>query len=197
MLRVGVTGGIGSGKSLVCGIFRTLGVPVMDADQTARYLMEHDVDLIKNIKAIFGEKAYNGQQLNRTYLSETVFSQPDKLAQLNALVHPAAIAFGRVWFAQQTTPYAIKEAAIFFESGTHTEVAIMVGVWAPEKLRIARVMARSQLSEAEVRARMSRQMPEEEKMQRCDYVLKNDGSEALIPQVVALHEKLLERAKKG
>lgn len=194
MLRVGVTGGIGSGKSLVCEIFRVLGVPVSHADETARYLMEHDAGLIARIKAAFGAAAYENGRLNRAYLSQHVFSQPEKLAQLNALVHPAAIAFGSKWFAAQTTPYAIKEAAIFFESGSHKEVDVMIGVWAPEPLRISRTMKRSNLSEEEVRARMSRQLPEEEKMKRCDFVINNDGTEPLIPQVLALHQQLLEKA---
>lgn len=194
MLRVGVTGGIGSGKSLVCEVFRVLGVPVSNADDTARFLMNEDAALIKSIKDLFGEAAYQDHELNRAWLAQHVFSQPDKLTQLNALVHPAVAMQSNRWFAEQTTPYAIKEAAIFFESGTNMEVNVMIGVWAPEKIRLERVMKRNNLSEADVRLRMSRQMPEAEKMKRCDFVINNDGSSALIPQVLALHANLLEIA---
>lgn len=195
MLRVGITGGIGSGKSLVCDVFRVFGVPVSNADDNARYLMEHDTTLIAGIKNLFGEAAYQNDTLNRAYLAQHVFSQPEKLAQLNALVHPAAIAFGNQWFQRQTAPYAIKEAAIFFESNTHTEMDVMIGVWAPEALRMARVLKRNATTEAAVRARMAQQMPEEEKMRRCDFVITNDDKTAVLPQVLALHQQLLEKAK--
>jgi len=195
MLRVGVTGGIGSGKSLVCEVFRVLGVPVSQADETARWLMEHDAALITAIKELFGPSAYSNNQLNRAFLAQQTFSQPERLAQLNALVHPAAIALGQQWFEAQTTPYAIKEAAIFFESNSHTTIDVMVGVWAPEQLRLSRAMKRSNLTEAEVRARMARQLPEAEKMKRCDFVIVNDDATAVLPQVLKLHEQLLEIAK--
>lgn len=195
MLRVGITGGIGSGKSLVCDVFRVFGVPVSNADDNARYLMEHDTTLIAGIKNLFGEAAYQNDTLNRAYLAQHVFSQPEKLAQLNALVHPAAIAFGNQWFQRQTAPYAIKEAAIFFESNTHTEMDVMIGVWAPEALRMARVLKRNATTEAAVHARMAQQMPEEEKMRRCDFVITNDDKTAVLPQVLALHQQLLEKAK--
>lgn len=195
MLRVGITGGIGSGKSLVCDVFRVLGVPVSNADDTARWLMENDSTLISDIKKLFGESAYQENKLNRAFLAQQVFSQPEQLSRLNAVVHPAVVAFGDQWFSSQTTPYAIKEAAIFFESNTHSNIDVMIGVRAPESVRLKRVMQRNNTTEAEVRARMDKQMPEEEKMKRCDFVIDNDDQTAVLPQVLQLHQTLLQKAK--
>jgi dephospho-CoA kinase len=194
MLKVGLTGGIGSGKSLVAEIFKLLGIPVLHADDTARYLMEHDDKLKQNIADAFGEKVYENGRLNRPFLASVVFNDPQKLAKLNQLVHPATIAYSNKWAAEQQAPYLIKEAAIFFESGSYKEMDKMIGVYAPYALRLSRAMQRDGASEAEIQKRMDKQMNEEEKMSRCDYIIRNDETVSLIEQVLELHRKLIVEA---
>jgi dephospho-CoA kinase len=196
MLKVGITGGIGSGKTTVCQLFEILGIPVFYADEAARALMEEDPSLVASISALFGESIYQHGKLDRAAVSAAVFGRPEKLAALNALVHPAALAAARQWLERQETPYSIKEAAIFFEAGTDVDIDIMIGVSAPVEVRIARAMSRSGMTREEVLGRMARQMDEDEKMSRCDYVIINDGNTALIPQVLRLHEELLSKASK-
>ena len=190
MLKVGITGGIGSGKSTVCALFEVLGIPVFYADEAARRVMDEDVALRAGISDLFGKDIYTEGHLDRPALSKAVFGNPEKLAALNALVHPATIAAAERWMAAQQSPYAIKEAAIFFESGSNAGMDIMIGVSAPKELRIQRAMKRSSLSREDVEARMARQMDEDEKMGRCDYVIVNDEVQALIPQVLQLDARL-------
>lgn len=186
MLKVGITGGIGSGKSTVCALFEVLGIPVFYADDAARNLMNEDAALKKAITALFGESIYANGLLDRPALSAAVFNNPEKLATLNALVHPASIAAGERWIASQKTSYVVKEAAIFFESGAYKAMDVMIGVQAPKDIRIERAMHRSNLTKEEVEARLARQMAEDEKMARCDYVIVNDGKTPIIPQVLRL-----------
>jgi dephospho-CoA kinase len=197
MLKVGITGGIGSGKTTVCSFFEVLGIPVFYADEAARAIMDEDPDLVAAISALFGKHLYASGKLDRALLSKVVFEEPDKLKALNALVHPASIAAGNRWLEGQTTPYAIKEAAIFFESGSYTSMDIMIGVYAPVDIRIDRAVNRGGLTESEVRSRMARQMDEDLKMKRCDYVIINDDITPVIPQVLRLHEELLKRSVKA
>ena len=190
MLKVGLTGGIGSGKSLIAEMFKLLGVPVMHADATAKYLMEHDENLKAALTKTFGEKVYQNGRLSRPFLASLVFNNTQKLETLNALVHPATVAYSGKWFEKQAFPYAIKEAAIFFESGTYVEMNKMIGVYAPFEMRLKRTMERDGISEEEVKERMQHQMNEEEKMSRCDYVIQNDGSKSIIEQVLEIHYRL-------
>ncbi|KAA5534912.1 dephospho-CoA kinase [Taibaiella lutea] len=192
MLKVGLTGGIGSGKSLIAEMFKLLGVPVIHADVTAKYLMEHDEALKAAISKLFGEEVYENGRLNRPFLASLVFKNKQRLEALNALVHPATVAYGKKWFAAQKFPYSIKEAAIFFESGTYVEMDKMIGVYAPADLRLKRAMERDAVSEEEIRKRMQHQMNEEEKMSRCDYVIQNDGTKSIIEQVLELNKVLIE-----
>lgn len=195
MLKVGLTGGIGSGKSLVAEMFKLLGVPVLHADDTARYLMENDTELKSAIGQLFGKEVYENGRLNRPFLASVVFNDKSKLEQLNALVHPATIAFGQQWAASQTTPYTIKEAAIFFESGSYKDMDKMIGVYAPIEMRLQRAMSRDNATEEVIRQRMDKQMNEEEKMKRCDFIIYNDETKSVINQVLQLHEELLQLSK--
>lgn len=192
MLRVGLTGGIGSGKSVVAGFFRILGVPVYNADGEARRLMNSDPVIRQKITAAFGSESYKGTEINRSFLISHVFYNKEKLATLNSIVHPATIADAQNWMAKQSAPYAIKEAAIIFETGSEKFLDYVIGVFAPELTRIGRVMERDSRTEEEVRKWMAMQMDEPEKMKRCDFVIYNDGTKMLIPQVLAIHRKLLE-----
>jgi dephospho-CoA kinase len=191
MLKIGLTGGIGSGKSSVAGIFNVLGVPVFDADTQAKIIMENDEQLASSIKNVFGDESYFEKKLNRPFLANLVFNDPYKLEQLNALVHPAAITAANKWMQQQKAPYIIKEAALLFEAGTAANLDYIIGVYAPKHLRIKRAMERDNASREQVLVRMSRQINEEIKMKLCDFVLVNDEQQLLIPQVLRLHEKFL------
>ncbi len=194
MLKVGVTGGIGAGKSVVCRVFQTLGIPVFNADDTAKQLMETDAALVASISSLFGDSIYIDGRLDRKKLSAIVFQQPALLKQLNTLVHPATIAYGNTWMQVQSAPYVIKEAAIFFESGSYKEMDVMIGVSTPENIRINRAMQREGMTREKVLQRIASQMDDAEKMNRCDYVITNDGSTALIPQVLEIHKALLAKS---
>ena len=187
-MKVGITGGIGSGKSVVAAMFQVLGVPVFNADEAAKYLMEHNETLKKGIISIFGTEIYKNDRLNRSFLSSIVFSNSEKLILLNALVHPATIAYANTWAQQQSAKYTLKEAAIFFESGSYKEMDKMIGVFAPKELRLTRAMLRDNATRAHIEQRMDKQMNEEEKMKRCDYVIINDGAKSIIQQVLSLHQ---------
>lgn len=192
-LKVGLTGGIGSGKSIVARMFEALGIPVYYADQETKNLYLHDHDLKKSLIKNFGPETYNDDIFNAPYLRQIVFSDPEKLELLNSLVHPATIKDAAIWFSNQTTPYVIKEAALIFESGSQRDLDVVIGVTAPVELRISRVMKRDNLTREEVLSRIQLQIEERIKLKLCDYLIINDECKPLLPQVLALHEKLLER----
>ncbi len=194
-LRIGLTGGIGSGKSTVANIFKVLGIPVFDADNAAKNIMNEDEVLRAEIIKTFGEDAYTDNVLNRKYIANIVFNDAFKLEQLNAIVHPATIASAEKWVQQQQAPYTIKEAALLFESGSAAGLDYIIGVFAPQALRIKRVMERDGISREEVLSRIGNQIDEDIKKRLCDFVLVNDEQQLLIPQVLALHQKFIEIAK--
>ncbi|AXY73019.1 dephospho-CoA kinase [Paraflavitalea soli] len=190
-LRVGLTGGIGSGKSTVAKVFEVLGIPVYYADEAARHIMNADPLLREQIIQHFGDDAYDNNILNRKYLAGIVFNDPAKLELLNSLVHPATIRDGEKWMQAQTTPYAVKEAALIFESGSQSQLDYVIGVSAPDALRIHRTMQRDHITREDVIARMSKQVKQVIKMRLCDFVVYNDEQQPVIPQVLKLHEQLL------
>lgn len=193
MLKVGITGGIGSGKSMVCQVFQALGIPVFNADDTARYLMEHDPALVRSISTLLGPDVYSDNKLDRSKISDIIYNEPGKLEQLNALVHPVTISYAANWVAKQSAHYIIKEAAIFFESGSYRDMDIMVGVYAPQELRIQRAINRSALKRDQILSIIAKQMDEDEKMKRCDHVIINDDVIAVIPQVLELHKSFTSK----
>lgn len=192
MLKVGLTGGIGAGKSTVAHIFEVLGIPVYHADQEAKRLMQTNPSLIEKIKNAFSEKAYVEGALNRKFLSSLVFNDKQKLELLNSIVHPFTIQDGLEWMKRQTSPYAIKEAALIFESGNQGEFDAIIGVFAPPALRIHRTIQRDQVEREKVLNRMENQLDENIKMKLCDHVLINNEQSLLVPQVIALHEQLIK-----
>jgi dephospho-CoA kinase len=192
MLKVGLTGGIGSGKSTVARIFSVLGIPVYDADTAAKRLMRDDPAIREAVTRAFGAEAYRDGELQRRWLAEKVFATSSGTAVLNSIVHPAVIRDAAEWMIRQKAPYAVKEAALVFESGSDNYLDFVIGVSAPEELRIRRVVERDGMSPGEVADRMSRQMPETEKMSRCGLVIVNDWITPLIPQVLEA-DRLLRR----
>lgn len=192
MVKVGITGGIGSGKTTVCRVFETLGVPVFNADDVAKAIMVTSPVLIEEIKKRFGVAAYfpNGE-LNRKYLSGIVFQDEKALQALNELVHPAAIQAFKDWSALQNSPYCLHEAAILFESGAYKTCDYSILVSSPENIRMERVMKRDGITQGAVHAIMDKQMPEEEKEKLADFVIRNDEAHAIIPQVLKLHHLFL------
>lgn len=191
MLKIGLTGGIGSGKSVVAGIFTVLAIPVFDADREAKRIMEEDGELVKSIQQAFGEKVYINGKINRPYLSNIVFNNPDRLQLLNSLVHPVTIKAADSWMNTQHTPYVVKEAALLFELGSASHLDYIIGVHAPEKMRMERVVTRDGVTPDQVSLRMSRQIDETIKMKLCDFVVVNDEKQLLIPQVIQIHRQLI------
>ncbi|MBT1697230.1 dephospho-CoA kinase [Fulvivirgaceae bacterium PWU4] len=194
-LQIGITGGIGSGKSLVCRIFAQLGVPVYDADSHAKKLMTTDGILISGIKKEFGDLAYHPDgALNRKYLADHVFNNEKKLALLNNLVHPRVGADYEQWVRKHSTHrYVIKEAALLFEAGSAKVLDQIIVVYAPESMRIKRVLSRDAHRTVEqVREIVGKQMPEDEKLKRADHIIVNDETQMIIPQVLKLHQQFLK-----
>ena len=191
MLKVGITGGIGSGKTTVCRIFEMLNIPVYYADDRAKWLMQYDPDLKKNITDLLGNAAYlSDGKLDRAFVGKLVFNNKNLLTQLNQLVHPAVFLDGEKWFANQNSLYAIKEAALFYETGSYAQMDQMIVVTADREERIRRVMGRDTLTREAVEARMDKQLPEAEKIKKADFVIYNDGRELLIPKVLETDRKL-------
>ena len=194
MYCVGLTGGSGSGKSTVARILETLGIPVYYADDAAKTIMNTDAGLRQQIIQHFGEASYAEGQLQRKYLADIVFNEPEKLALLNSLIHPVTIRHSEQWFRRQSAPYAVREAALLFESGASENLEFIIGVYAPKQLRMQRVIKRDGLTTEEIQKRMNRQINEEMKMKLCDAVIRNDEQQLMIPQVMEIHRLLLEKS---
>lgn len=194
MLKIGLTGGIGSGKSTVAHIFELLGIPVYSADAAAKKLMNEDEALKQQLIHHFGAETYSNGELNRPYLASIVFANKEKLELLNSIVHPVTIADAERWFLSQKAPYALKEAALLFESGAAEGLDAVIGITAPETLRIKRVMDRDGVTAADVKKRMYNQVDETIKVRLCDYVIVNNEQQLILPQILQLHEQLLSKA---
>ncbi|TWJ04706.1 dephospho-CoA kinase [Mucilaginibacter frigoritolerans] len=188
MLKIGITGNIGSGKTTVSKIFEVLGIPVFYADDAAKNAMVNDVILINEIKIAFGDTSYfEDGTLNRKYIAGIVFNDNAKLAKLNSLVHPATFRAFDTWVKQHKhVPYVLKEAALLFESDSYKMCDYTIMVQAPLEIRIQRVMKRDGLTREEVESRNAHQFSEEKKSQLADHIIKNDDSQLVIPQVLNL-----------
>jgi len=196
MLKIGITGNIGSGKTTVSRMFALLNVPVFYSDDEAKNVMVTDAELITGIKQHFGSEAYFADgTLNRKYIGGIVFNNPDELKVLNGLVHPAVFrAFDNWILAHSNAPYVLKEAAILFESGSYKDCDYTIVVSAPTAVRLQRVTQRDGISLAEAESRNAKQMPQEEKEQLASFVIHNDNSQLIIPQVLALHEQFIKQS---
>ena len=192
MLKIGITGGIGSGKTTVCRIFELLGIPVFYADAQAKLVMHTDEKLRVGIIQAFGFQSYLPDgSLNRKHIADIVFKDEGELSALNALVHPAVFRAFDHWALEQTAPYVVKEAALLFESGSDKMCDYTILIKTPDWIKIARVIERDHITEADIRLRMARQWTDEEKEKLADYILLNNEKLLLIPQVLALHERFV------
>lgn len=192
MIKVGLTGGIGSGKTTVARIFSVLGIPVFSADSEGKRIMESDVMLAAAIRTHFGDEMYDEQgRLDRAGLAAVVFQHDEKLQLLNSLVHPAVIRASDDWAEQQKSPYVIKESALLFETDAWKHCDIRLLISAPEEVRISRVMERDQVSREKVLRRMKYQLPDSTKIKMADKVILNDDKSLLIPQVLSFHEAMI------
>lgn len=193
MLKIGLTGGIGSGKTLVGEVFSALNVPVYIADQEAKRLMETAPELRTSLEKLFGSQAYNGDHLNKRYIGEIVFNDKEMLARLNNIVHPAVHADFERWAEQyRTLPYVIEEAAVLFESDGAERMNKTIFVKASEQIRISRVMERDSVTGEQVQARMRNQWSDEKKEKLADFIIYNENDSMILPQIVDLHEGLLK-----
>ena len=190
MKKIGLTGNIGSGKTIISSCFNLLGVAVFNADVEAKSLMNEDCNLKQSLIAEFGEKAYNNNELNRKYLSELAFNDNLVLKRLNALVHPVVQDAFKKWSIKQSGGYVIKEAAILFESNTYQPLDAIICISCPEEIRLKRILQRDDLSEKEVRQRMSHQWSEDKKISLSDYIIINDNSCLVMPQILSIHNSL-------
>lgn len=198
MYKVGITGGIGSGKTTVCMVFEVLGIPVFYADTVAKEIMVTDQLLVAGVKSAFGEESYALEgKLNNKHLAGIVFNNEAELAKLNALVHPAVFRAFEEWVKQidQKVPYILKEAALLFESGSYKMCDTSILVTAPLSMKLERVMHRDQVSAEQVKARMDKQWSDEDKAKKADHFMMNDEKNSIIEQVLTLHKQFLEAAK--
>ena len=192
MKKIGITGGIGSGKTTVSKFFSLLGVPVYNADERAKYLLNNDINVIKKVKEIFGDEIYFENKIDRKHLSLLVFNQTNLLEKLNSIVHPAVFHDFDNWcLLHENEPYILKEAALIFETILHQKLDKIIVVTAPQELRISRVMQRDDSTKEEVKRRIQNQMSEEEKIERADFVIHNDEIEIIIPQILEIHSTLI------
>lgn len=194
MLKIGITGGIGSGKTTICRIFETLGIPVFYADTVAKQIMVTDEILIQGVKEAFGIESYSKDGvLNNKYIAGIVFHNAKELARLNELVHPAVFRAFDEWVKEipQSVPYVLKEAALLFESGSYKMCDQNLLVIAPEEVKIQRVMQRDGVTAELVKARMDKQMSDEEKIKKADHIIYNNETDSLIIQVTRLHQLFL------
>ena len=191
MKKIGITGGIGSGKTYVASVFKSLGIPIFNADIQAKKIMTSSGKLIKLVKEEFGNEIYKDSDLNKEKLASIVFSNSDKLQKLNSLVHPIVKEEFNNWCKKQTSPYVIKEAAILFESNSHIGLDAVICVSAPLDLRMRRLLNRDDYSKKEIKKRIENQISQEEKEKRSDYIIVNNEKDLLLPQIIKIHKVLL------
>jgi dephospho-CoA kinase len=196
-MKLGITGGIGSGKTSVCRVFNTLGIPVFSADPQAREIMDNDEELIRKINDVTGMDLYSSGSLDRRKLAALIFNDVNLLQKVNSLVHPIVFDHFKSWEREQSAPYVIMEAAILFESGASKLVDRIATVIAPVEERISRIIHGNTLSREQVLERMRNQMDDDMKLKLSDYVIHNSENDMIIPTVLKIHEDILTFIIKG
>ena len=193
-LRIGITGGIGAGKSTICTIFEQIGVPIYDADSRAKWLMQNEPELKKEIKNSFGWDVFTRkEELNREYLAKVVFNNQEKLELLNSLVHPAVKQDYEQWTIQhREKPYSLKEAALLFESNSYKNLHKVIVITCPIEMRIERIMKRDHVKKEDVLKRIQNQSTDKQRLEKADFVIFNDGRRSLIEQTLKIHNEVLE-----
>ncbi len=191
-MKIGITGGIGSGKTFICKLFKAMAVPVYNADEEAKKLMNTDIRIKERLIAEFGAETYPDGKLDRAFLAQRIFSDSAKLELVNGIIHPIVIQEAKEWAAQQKSRYTLKEAALLFESGSYKDLDYTILVTAPLSVRIQRVIKRDKVTEGQGMERINKQLSDEEKLKLADFVIVNDGTTPLLPQVWNLHQKFLK-----
>jgi len=191
MMLIGLTGGLGSGKTTVAKVFETLGIPVFYADEVSKQITDTEPVVKKQLKAAFGTDLYKNDKLDRAALAKLIFTNKEAIKIVNSIIHPAVAKAFMDWANHQKTPYVLQEAAILFETGGYKRFDKMVLVSAPKELRIERIKARNNWSLIEIEQRMANQWEESQKIPLADFVILNDGSKPLLPQILAIHENLV------
>ncbi len=192
MKIVGITGGIGSGKTFVAKMFASFGIPIYYADVEAKNLMDSSLEIRQELVALLGEQTYGSGKLDRKYMADKIFNDPELLQKTNAIIHPRVGEHFLGWVSRQTAPYVMKEAAILFESGAAAQCDVVILVTAPKTVRIERVMARDHVSAEEVEARMKNQWSDEKKIKLADFVIENTDATHTRKQVETIHSLLLQ-----
>lgn len=195
MIKVGLTGGIGSGKTLVSKVFIRLGIPVFNADYEAKVILNTDKETIKQVKKEFGSEIYTDQGIDRKKLAEIIFNNITALQKINAIIHPRVRQYFYEWLKKQKVPYVIEEAAILFESGANQELDLTINVHADELVRVGRVMLRDNTTEETVKSRMKNQMSDRQREKLADYTIHNNGDRMLLPQILEIHQHILSKSK--
>ena len=197
MIKLGITGGIGSGKTSVCRVFQVLGIPVFSADQVAREIMERDTTIIRRINSLAGKNLYMDGSLDRAELAALIFNDIELIRKVNSLVHPLVFEVFKKWDMDQTAPYVIMEAAILFESGASKLVDKVATVVAPIEERIERVINRNSISREQVLERVRNQMDDEARSKLSDYVIHNSENDMIIPVILNIHKEMLDYNNRG
>jgi len=196
-MRLGVTGGIGSGKTSVCRVFNVLGIPVFSADVAAREIMENDTSIIRRINSIAGKNLYRKGFLNRVELAALIFNDSDLLKKVNSLIHPLVFETFKKWEMGQNSPYVIMEAAILFESGASKMMNKIVTVVAPLEERLERVVRRNMISRESVMDRIRNQIDDEARIKLSDFVISNSENDMIIPVILGIHGEIIAEIKRG
>jgi dephospho-CoA kinase len=198
-LRIGITGGMGAGKSTVCKIFSQIGISIYDADSRAKWLMNNNLELKEAIRKSFGWDSYTRKDdLNRDYLAKVVFNNEEKLKNLNSIVHPAVMKDFELWTQEhKDEPYSLKEAALLFESDSYKNLHKVIVINSPIETRIERVVKRDHVKREDVLKRIENQSTDRERMEKADWIIYNDGINSLIEQAMKIHNQILEIREQG
>ncbi|MGE0090492.1 MAG: dephospho-CoA kinase [Bacteroidales bacterium] len=196
MLKVGVTGGIGSGKTLICSVFEKFGVPVFNADRVAKNIINNDREVVLKFKELFGDDIYTDNQINSKKLADIIFNNKEIIQQVNSIIHPKVREYFIEWSSQyQIKPYVIQEAAILFESNAYKQLDFTINVQASKETRLKRVMLRDNVSKEKVIERMSNQLSDEQRVKLANFTIDNENNTMILPQIIEIHNKLIKENK--